>query len=67
MAISRQVAQALKSVSELTEAERHEFVEKVNDLLSNDSSKKRILKEELANSFSITLGPAPGTCPRCGK
>ena len=67
MAVSKRVAMVLKGVSDLNETERSDFIQKVNELLSNDYSKTSVLKEEISRTLSITLGPVPQSCPCCGR
>lgn len=67
MAIPKKVAQVLKGVKALNDTERDEFVRRVNELLSDDATKKRILNEDLFKSLSITFGPLPASCPCCGR
>lgn len=67
MPVSKKVARVLHGVSELNNLERQEFIRSVNDLLSSDLTKSRVIKEDMVKSLSVTFGPAPNTCPCCGR
>lgn len=67
MPVSKKVARVLQGVSELNDIERQEFIRSVNDLLSGDITRSRVIKEDMAKSLSVTFGPAPNTCPCCGR
>ncbi len=64
--MNKRVATVLKGVMELSLAERQEFLKSLNDLLSEDTAKQRVLNEEIAKTY-VTLGPAPQPCPCCGR
>lgn len=67
MPVSKKVARVLRGVSELNDAERQEFIFSLIDLLSGDITKSRVIKEDMTKSLSVTFGPAPNTCPCCGR
>ena len=69
MAISSKVAVVLQGFIQLSQDERREFIDRLNELISGDAAKRKDLREEvLRKSLTITFGPAPqNTCPCCGR
>jgi hypothetical protein len=66
--VDRKTALVLKGFVELNTAQRDEFVDEINKYIS-DTSQRRKIEESLQKSISNTInfGPAPSSCPCCGK
>ena len=57
-----------KGFLELTDEEREEVIDAINDFYKKDFSTKRNIQESLQEkTASIILGPTGGGCPCCGR
>ncbi len=65
--MNTRVAAVLQGYVELTATERQEFVTEINRYIEGDFSIKRVVEQDIRKSFSVQFGPAPQTCPCCGK
>jgi len=68
--MDKKVALVLKGVTELTSAERQEFIAEINKLLKGGLTEQIVRKsvmDSVQGSTKMTLGPSPTGCPCCGR
>lgn len=67
--MNRSVALVLKGFTELTPAQRQEFISEINNYLNGKTQEQPLQKSirESVQGNTINFGPAPSGCPCCGK
>ena len=61
------VAKVLNGFLKLNNQEKKELLEEIQVFFKDPSATERILQESLKGANAITFGPAPSSCPCCGK
>lgn len=65
--MNKKVAPVMKFFIELTESDKVELINNINQYISGDFQTRRMLNEEATKSIAIHFGPSPQTCPYCGR
>lgn len=65
--LSRSAARVLRGYIELSDQEKHDLFEYITEYDRRDQMGRRLIKEENDRSLGVTFGPAPTTCPCCGR
>ena len=65
--MNKNVAKVLNGFIKLTPDEKQELIKQVKEYYSHPFSTKEKVEKSISESNSITFGPAPSTCPCCGK
>ena len=68
--MNKSVAYVLKGFTELNAAQREEFINEINKYIKGEITEtvvRKSINDSVQGSTRMTLGPAPTSCPCCGR
>jgi hypothetical protein len=65
--MNAKVAKVLNGFIQLNDQEKQELIKTVQEYFKYPNSTEQEVRKFLTESNAITFGPAPSSCPCCGK
>jgi hypothetical protein len=65
--VNNRTRQVLRGFIEMTASERDELIAEMNKFLQGNQLLRESIEKSIRSDTTVNFGPAPGTCPCCGR